>query len=241
MHLSKKVPESAQDSEWIKNIIELQPELSYCLAAINEAYYSEYWDSEIKPFLQGYIDSYPVSSETLDLIHSHLKDFAGSEELSENHSNIFVMNIDNAFNLSDESFCCTSLLLDKEMEKRFRLNFINVYIHENLHRLSISEGLMNKLEELKEDDFYRENERTAARHREGLNEAFVVAAEVYISHKMGIRDDDKVYQEFAEYVDGSLVLAPIIYVNFGRRNKNESMNDFILRLFNECTIKNRIC
>lgn len=235
--LNLSVKADDKDSEWIKNILELQPELSYCITAVKEAGYSKYWDSKIKPVLQGCINSYPVSNETLDSIHSCLKDFAGSEELSETHSNIFVMNIDNAFNLSDESFCCTPLLLDKEMEKRFRLNFINVYIHENLHRLSISEALMKKLEELKEDDFYRENERIATRHREGLNEAFVVAAEVYISHKMGIRDDKSVYEEFAEYVDGSLVLAPIIYVNFDRRNKNESLNDFILRLFDDGTIK----
>ncbi len=228
---------SDQESEWIKNIIKLKPYLAYCLSAIKEAGYSEYWDKSIKPFLDNYINSYPVSDATLDSIHNELTIFSGPEELTETHSNIFVLNIDNAFNLSDESFCCTPLLLDKEMEKRFRLDFIKVYIHENLHRLSLSDVLMKKLEELKEDDFYRENEVIASQHGEGLNEAFVVAAEVFISHNIGHRDAKSVYDEFVEYVDGSLVLAPIIYVNLGRRNENESLSDFVLRLFDDGTIK----
>lgn len=46
-----------------------------------------------------------------------------------------------------------------------------------------------------------------------------------------------VYDEFAEYVDGSLVLAPIIYVHLNEKDKKESLNDFILRLFDNGTIK----
>ncbi|MDE6769653.1 MAG: hypothetical protein K2J78_08030, partial [Muribaculaceae bacterium] len=82
------------------------------------------------------------------------------------------------------------------MEKRFRLDFLKVYTHENLHRLKVSDTLMKKLEELKADDFYRENEAIANNHREGLNEAFVVAAEVFISHNIGRRDAQSVYDEF---------------------------------------------
>ncbi|HBN62680.1 MAG TPA: hypothetical protein DD424_02110, partial [Porphyromonadaceae bacterium] len=62
-------------------------------------------------------------------------------------------------------------------------------------------------------------------------EAFVVAAEVFISHKLGIRDNQNVFDEFSQYVDGSLVLAPIIYVNLPNRIPNESYNDFLIRLF----------
>lgn len=225
------------NSEWIKNIIGLQSQLTYCLSAINKSGYSRYWDLEIKPVLTGYIDSYEVSDEILNNIHEAMTEFSGPEGLSETHSNIYVLNIDNAFNLSDESFCCTPLLLDKEMEKQFRLDFLKVYIHENLHRLKISDTLMKRLEELKADDFYKENEAIASNHREGLNEAFVVAAEVFISHKIGRRDMKNVYDEFAEYVDGSLVLAPIIYVHLNEKDKKESLNDFILRLFDNGTIK----
>ncbi len=46
-----------------------------------------------------------------------------------------------------------------------------------------------------------------------------------------MRDAQNVYDEFSQYVDGSLVLAPIIYVNLSNRNHNESYNDFLLRLF----------
>ena len=122
------------------------------------------------------------------------------------------------------------------MEKRFRLDFLKVYTHENLHRLKVSDALMKRLEELKADDFYRENEAIANNHREGLNEAFVVAAEVFISHNIGRRDAQSVYDEFKEYVDGSLVLAPIIYIHLDEKSNTESLNDFILRLFDNGTI-----
>lgn len=222
---------------WIENIIGLQPELAYCLSRLYDAGYSDYWDNEVKPVLERYINSYPVSDETLDGIHDALTEFSGSEVLPQVHSNIYILNIDNAFNLSDESFCCTPLLLDPELEKKFRLDFLNVYTHENLHRLSISEELMKRLDELMSDDFYREKEIVARSHNEGRNEAFVVASEVFISHNIGRRDIKGVYDEFNEYVDGSLVLAPIIYVHLLDKGKEESLNDFILRLFDNGTIK----
>lgn len=225
------------DADWIKNILSLQKELSLCLTAIKDAGYSDYWHSVVKPGLDRYIASYPVSETLLDSIHSALSEFSGPETFSESHSNTYVMNIDNAFNLSDESFCCTPLLLDPEMEKRFRLDFIKVYIHENLHRLNVSGTLMNKLDELMEDDFYRENEKIAWTHNEGKNEAFVVASEVYISHKLGRRDARSVYDEFKEYVDGSLVLAPIVYVHLDEKRGDESLNDFVLRLFDSKVIR----
>ena len=228
---------TADEAGWIKNIVSLQPELSYCLNAINDAGYPEYWSQKVKPMLEEYIESYPVSDSLLNTIHAAMTDFSGPEGLSETRSRTYVLNIDNAFNLSDESFCCTPLLLDPELEKQFRLDFLKVYTHENLHRLNISNALITKLKELKADDFYRENEAIANNHREGLNEAFVVAAEVYISHKIGHRDAQSVYDEFKEYVDGSLVLAPIIYVHLNEKRSDESLNDFILRLFDNGTIK----
>lgn len=96
---------------------------------------------------------------------------------------------------------------------------------------------MKRLDSLLDDDFYRAHEQKAASHNEGRNEAVVVAAEVYISHKLGRRDDRSVLEEFKEYVDGSLVLAPIIYVNLDRRMPAESYNDFIIRLMDDGTIK----
>lgn len=234
MLLNDSITSSGLD--WVRNIVGLQTEIAYCISTLNKAGYSDYWDNEIVPILQMHIDSYPVSAEILNDIHKAMAEFSGPEGLSETHSNIYVLNIDNAFNLSDESFCCTPLLLDKEMEKQFRLDFLKVYIHENLHRLKISDTLMAKLEELKADDFYKENEAIARNHNEGLNEAFIVAAEVYISNKIGRRDMKSVYDEFVDYVDGSLVLAPIVFVHLNEKNSMESLNDFILRLFDEGTI-----
>lgn len=225
------------DESWVNNIVNLSPQISSCLSAINNAGYSEYWVSDIKPVIDGYINSYPVSEKALNAIHDAMTEFSGPEILPPTHSNIYILNIDNAFNLSDESFCCTPILLNTEFEKKFRLDFLKVYIHENLHRLSISGELMNRLDELMADDFYHENENVARSHNEGRNEAFVVAAEVFISHKIGRRDNRSVYNEFKEYVDGSLVLAPIIYIHLHDKQEAESLNDFILRLFDNGTIK----
>ena len=228
---------SRSDADWIRNIVELRPEITYCISALNAAGYSDYWDNEIKPILERQIAAYPVSEKTLDDIHDALTEFSGPEILPPTHSNTYILNIDNAFNLSDESFCCTPLLLDVELEKKFRLDFLKVYIHENLHRLSVSDELMRKLEGLMMDDFYRDNENVARSHNEGRNEAFVVAAEAFISHKIGRRDNKSVYDEFKEYVDGSLVLTPIIYVHLHDKQKDESLDSFILRLFDNGTIK----
>ena len=90
---------------------------------------------------------------------------------------------------------------------------------------------MEKLSELDCDPFYRSKEDIAQKHGEGRNEAFVVAAELFISRKLGIRDNQNVYDELSQYVDGSLVLAPIIYVNLPNRSPNEPYNDFLIRLF----------
>lgn len=221
------------DARWISDIAKLQPEIAGCLSAVNDAGYSDYWEAKVRPAIDNRIKSYPVSDSILTIIHSVMAEFSGSDGLPETRSSIYVLNIDNAFNLSDESFCCTPLLLDREMEKRYRLDFLKVYIHENLHRLSVSDSLMKKLDDLKADEFYRDNEKVAAAHGEGLNEAFVVAAEVFISQMIGRRDNKSVYDEFREYVDGSLVLAPVIFVHLSGKKKDESLNDFILRLFDE--------
>ena len=225
------------EEDWIKQIVSLQSELSLCLNMIKDAGYSGYWNSRIKPELEKYMLSYPVDEELLESIHRELVHFAGSEGFSEARSKTYIMNIDNAFSLSDESFCCTPLLLNCEMEKQFRLDFIKVYIHENLHRLQISDELMEKMDQLMEDEFYSKNEKKAREYNEGRNEAFVVAAEVFISKKIGKRDEKSVYDEFKEYIDGSLVLAPIIYIHLNRKDDNESLNDFILRLFKTGIIK----
>ena len=108
---------------------------------------------------------------------------------------------------------------------------MNIYIHENLHNLHVSPELMEKLSELDCDPFYRSKEDIAQKHGEGRNEAFVVAAELFISRKLGIRDNQNVYEELSQYVDGSLVLAPIIYVNLSDRIPDEAYNDFLIRLF----------
>ncbi|MBD5356848.1 MAG: hypothetical protein HDR88_07580 [Bacteroides sp.] len=230
----------ARDVEWAKDILSVQPQLSYILQKLVENGYSEYWDNTIYPKLQSHIDGYNLNKNLLNNIRQSLTDFFSPEFLSDTQSKIFILDIENAFNLSDESFCCTPLILNLEIEKQLRLNFMNIYIHENLHNLYLSPELMEKLCNLDSDPFYRSNEDIAQKHGEGRNEAFVVAAEVYISNNLGIRDNQSVFDEFSQYVDGSLVLAPIIYVNLPNRMPNESYNNFLIRLFDSGILKSGV-
>ena len=227
----------ARDIDWAKGIISVQPQLYYVLKKLVEHGYSDYWDNMIYPKLKSHIDNYPLNEDLLNNINQSLTHFFLPESLSDTHSKIYILDIENAFNLSDESFCCTPLILNPEIEKQLRLNFMNIYIHENLHNLHISPDLMGKLGELDCDSFYRSKEDVAQKHGEGRNEAFVVAAEVFISHNLGIRDEQNVFDEFSEYVDGSLVLAPIIYVNLPNRMQDETYNDFLIRLFDNGVLK----
>lgn len=221
----------ARDVEWAKSILSVQPQLSYICHKLVEHGYSDYWDNTVYPKLKSHIDNYNLNKDLLNNINQSLIEFFLPESLSDIQSKIYILDIENAFNLSDESFCCTPLILNPEIEKQLRLNFMNIYIHENLHNLHVSPELMEKLSELDCDPFYRSKEDIAQKHGEGRNEAFVVAAELFISRKLGIRDNQNVYEELSQYVDGSLVLAPIIYVNLSDRIPDESYNDFLIRLF----------
>lgn len=227
----------AGDIEWAKGIISVQPQLAYVLQKLVDSGYSEYWDNTIYPKLITHINNYKLKSDLLNTINDSLNDFFSPQSRPNTQSKIFILDIENAFNLSDESFCCTPLILDPEIEKQLRLNFMNIYIHESLHNLYLSPELMDKLDELDNDSFYNVKESIAQKHGEGRNEAFVVAAEVYVSKQLKLRDAQNVYDEFSQYVDGSLVLAPIIYVNLSNRNRNESYNDFLLRLFKNGILK----
>lgn len=221
----------ARDVEWAQGILSVQPQLSYICHKLVEHGYSDYWDNTVYPKLKSHIDNYNLNKDLLNNINQSLIEFFLPESLSDIQSKIYILDIENAFNLSDESFCCTPLILNPEIEKQLRLNFMNIYIHENLHNLHVSPELMEKLSELDCDPFYRSKENIAQKHGEGRNEAFVVAAELFISRKLGIRDNQNVYEELSQYVDGSLVLAPIIYVNLSDRIPDESYNDFLIRLF----------
>lgn len=227
----------ACDIKWAKGILSVQPQLAYVMQRLVDSGYSEYWNETIYPTLKSHIDNYSLNHDLLEAINDSLTHFFFPQALPDTQSKIYVLDIDNAFNLSDESFCCTPLILDPEIEKQLRLNFMNIYIHENLHNLYLSPELMAKLGELDSDTFYRSKESVAQKHGEGRNEAFVVAAEVYISNRLGIRDPQNVYDEFSQYVDGSLVLAPIIYTYLTNRNHGESYNDFLLRLFETGILK----
>ena len=224
----------SRDVDWAGAILSVQSELSYVLGRLVESGYSEYWDHQVFPRLKSHIDHYVVDPELLDSIHHHLLEFFSPQTLPDTQSKIFILDIENAFNLSDESFCCTPLILDPEIEKQLRLSFLNIYIHEKLHNLYLSPDLISKLSELKDaDSFYRQNEAVAQAYGEGKNEAFVVAAEVYVSNKIGLRSMQNVYDELSQYVDGSLVLAPIIFAKMADRKCNETYNEFLLRLFSK--------
>lgn len=232
------IPVGEHNSSWINSILGIRPQLLYVVNSLVTAGYSDYWDTCVFPRLNDKINSYyaDLPKHTVDKINSEISAFAAPEILTETNTNIYILDIQNAFNLLDETFCCTPLLLDSELEKTYHFDFLKVYIHENLHRLNVSNALMERLSDLAADDFYKEHEETAMSHNEGGNEAFVVAAEVFLSHKLGRRSDKDVVNEFKEYVDGSLVLAPIIYVHLEERLPTETYNEFLLRLFDNGTL-----
>lgn len=230
--LSPAMCGTAEDTAWTRQIVELQPQLHYVLTALCENGFEDYWETTVRPRLEEKIGGYPIATKTLKQIHRAINRLAGPQALSGEFSKIYVLDIDNAFSLADESFCCTYRIIDREMERKLRLNFLNIYIHENLHRLPLSEELLARLDELEvQDGFYRAQEAVVRSHHEGRNEAFIVAAEVYLSHALGLRDARNVYDEFREYVGGSLVLAPIVYVHMDSKASGQSFDDFITGLF----------
>lgn len=224
--------------QYVENIFDVMPQILNVIEKLINANYQKYWEEQVYPILKQNIDNFIFEKGILDKIHKELIRMSGDGNLSDEYSKIYILDIDNAFSLNDETFCCTPLLLDKEIAKKFRINFIQVYIHENLHRLYLSKAVIYELERLyEEDDFYRENENVARNYGEGINEAFIVAAETYISRKLGLKTDQEVYLEFNEYVEGSLVLAPIIYSYFPLKGDNETFDSFLLNLFETGTIK----
>lgn len=232
------LPEAERSGKYLENILSVKSEIVYVLQILKDAGYQQYWQEKILPAIQEQIDVYNVDYELLRKINNEIVILAGDTPLSEDFSKIYILNISNAFSLIDETFCCTYKLLDKELANQYRINFIQVYIHENLHRLHISKELMKRLEQLYEkDEFYRENETVARGYNEGYNEAFVVAAECYVSQKLGLKSRSDVINEFRDYVDGKLVLAPIVFVSMSMRHAEESFNNFLTRLFDEKIIE----
>ena len=99
------------------------------------------------------------------------------------------------------------------------------------HRLSLSGELLDMLQTLYDnDDFYRTHEDRARAYGEGGNEAFVVAAERYVSRRLGRIDDKQVLDEFLVYCDGTHVLAPIVYRYLPDLRDGESFDGFLRRL-----------
>lgn len=153
----------------------------------------------MRPCLNNAIEQYRIAPEQLGAIHQEITRLAGGRPLDATGSRIYILgNIDNAFALLDETFCCTPLLLDPETARQYRIDFMQVYIHENLHRLSLSGELLDMLQTLYDnDDFYRTHEDRARAYGEGGNEAFVVAAERYVSCRLGRIDDKQVLTNFS--------------------------------------------
>lgn len=228
-----------ENQPWTDQIVALRPKISNVINGLVDAGYSAYWSNQVNPKLDEYLDKYKIPNNRLDSIQSAFLDFAGPDSLSDAKSKIYIIDVSNAaFALPNESFCCSAILLDPEIQKQVNLNFLSLYLHENLHRLPLSQGLIDRIDKLKkEDTFYAAKEAEAKKHHEGGNEAFVVAAECYLSDILGIKSDAEVQQTFREYVDGTLVLAPIIYRYLPEKQPDQSFNDFLIFLFDSGKIK----
>lgn len=223
--------------KWVESIFDCRKDILLVINKLVSVGYEDYWTGCVLPILMDAIKAYGLDMKLVERINNEINLLAGSETISEEYPKIYILNIDNAFNLVDETFCSTYYLLNPEIAKQYRINFIQVFIHENLHRINLSTELMNEVDKLLEDDFYRKNENIANSYGEGKNEAFVVAAEQFISHKLGLKDEKSVYNEFKGYCDGSLVLAPIIYLALYRRPADVGFNKFLLKLFENDTLQ----
>lgn len=225
--------------QWVNKILEMRPKISNIVNSMVEAGYPAYWENTVNPQLDEYLDKFKLPKERLDSIQAAFLEFAGPDSLSESQSKIYIIDVSTAaFALPNESFCCSAILLDPAIQKQINLNFLSLFLHENLHRLPLSDELIERLRKLKEaDSFYAAKENEAAQHNEGQNEAFVVAAECFLSNKLGIRTDAEVQQNFREYVDGALVLTPIIYRYLPEKRADQTFNDFLISLFDSGKIK----
>ena len=104
---------------WIDEICSVRDELSYCLQRLAQAGYAQYWQEQVRPCLNNAIEQYRIAPEQLGAIHQEITRLAGGQPLDATGSRIYILgNIDNAFALLDETFCCTPLLLDPETARQ---------------------------------------------------------------------------------------------------------------------------
>ena len=81
-------------------------EITY-LTALHDAGYGKYWKENIEPVLLKYIENYEIRKTLIDSIHCEINSLAGPEVLGNTYPKTYVLDIGNAFNLLDETFCTT--------------------------------------------------------------------------------------------------------------------------------------
>lgn len=86
---------------------------------MEEAGYGSYWKQKIEPKLLKSMADYAISPGFLDDIHLEINALSGPEPPDNEYPKTYVLDIGNAFNLLDKTFCTTYLLLDREMAKSF--------------------------------------------------------------------------------------------------------------------------
>lgn len=106
---------------WLQRIVNVKEELITYLTALHDAGYGKYWKENIEPVLLKSIENYEIRKTLIDSIHCEINSLAGPEVLGNTYPKTYVLDIGNAFNLLDETFCTTYLLLDKEIAKNTAL------------------------------------------------------------------------------------------------------------------------
>lgn len=109
---------------WLQRIVNVKKELNIYRTALHEAGYGKFWKENIEPVLLKSIENYEIRKTLIDSIHCKINTLAGLEVFGNEYPKTYVLDIGNAFNLLDETFCTTYLLLNKEIAKKYRINFI---------------------------------------------------------------------------------------------------------------------
>ena len=102
----KDIPDKWQ-GKYIENVFSVLPQIQNCIRKLIDAGFEQFWEQHIFPKLENAIVGFSFKDGILDQIHSELIKMSGNGKLNEEYSKIYILDIDNAFSLNDETFCCT--------------------------------------------------------------------------------------------------------------------------------------
>ncbi len=117
--------------------------------------------------------------------------------------------------------------------------FVGIFIHLLLYNYSPGGSVLEHLEQLSKSQFYARNLEMYKHYwGGGPYKDFIVAAEKYISVKLGVVSDEKAFHHLYTNQDGTSVLGVIIYDNMSTEKlEGKTYDEFLSSLFEERVIE----